>query len=131
MIEVHPQMIRSPSGDELVVLTRAEFNALSRAAAEAMEEADDIAVFDARTAEPRAARDAKLPPEVTASVLRGDSLLRALRRWKGMTQEDVARRAKLAQGYVSDLENGRKIATPRALRAIAKALDVAPAWLGA
>jgi ribosome-binding protein aMBF1 (putative translation factor) len=104
---------------------------LSRAAAEAMEEGDDIAVFDARTAELRAARDAKLPPEVTASVLRGESLLRALRRWKDMTQEDVARRAKLAQGYVSDLENGRKIPTPRALRAIAKALDVAPAGLGA
>jgi hypothetical protein len=77
MIEVHPQMIRSPSGDELVALTRAEFNALRRAAAEAIEEADDIAVFDARTAELRAARDAKLPPEVTASVLRGDSLSRA------------------------------------------------------
>jgi DNA-binding XRE family transcriptional regulator len=131
MIEVHPQMIRSPSGDELVVLTRAEFNALSRAAAEAMEEADDIAIFDARMAELRAGRDAKLPPEVTASVLRGDSLLRALRRWRDMTQEKVARRAKLAQGYLSDLENGRKVATPKTLRAIAKALDVAPAWLGA
>ena len=131
MIEIRPQMIRSPSGDELVVLTRAEFNVLSQAAAEAMEEADDIAVFDARTAELGAARNAKLPPMVTASMLRGHSLLRALRGWKRMTQEEVARRAKLAQGYVSDLENGRKKATKSTLRAIAKALEVAPAWLGA
>jgi Helix-turn-helix len=131
MIEIHPQTIRSPSGDELVVLTRTEYDALSHAAAEAIEEADDIAIFDARTAELVTARDARLPAEVTAAVIRGDSLLRALRRWKGMTQLDVALRSKLAQGYISDLENGRKPGTPRTLRAIAKALRIDPAWLGA
>jgi transcriptional regulator with XRE-family HTH domain len=64
-------------------------------------------------------------------MLRGDSLLRALRRWKGMKQLDLALGAKLVQGYVSDLESGRKGGTPKTLRALARALDVDPAWLGA
>ncbi len=113
MIEIRPQTIHSPSGDELVVLTRAEYDALSSAAAATLEEADDIAIFDARVADLTAGRDARLPPEVTTAMLRGDSLLRALRRWKGMKQLDLALGAKLVQGYVSDLESGRKGGTPR------------------
>ena len=108
MIEIRPQTIHSPSGDELVVLTRAEYDALSSAAAATLEEADDIAIFDARVADLTAGRDARLPPEVTTAMLRGNSLLRALRRWKGMKQLDLALGAKLVQGYVSDLESGRK-----------------------
>ena len=131
MIEICPQTIHSPSGDELVVLTRAEYDALSSAAAATLEEADDIAIFDARVADLTAGRDARLPPEVTTAMLRGNSLLRALRRWKGMKQLDLALGAKLVQGYVSDLESGRKGGTPKTLRALARALDVDPAWLGA
>ncbi|HUZ66585.1 MAG TPA: helix-turn-helix transcriptional regulator [Beijerinckiaceae bacterium] len=131
MIEINPQTIRSPSGDELVVLTRAEFDALRKVAAEAIEDADDIAIFDARMADLRNQNDARLPPEVTAAMLAGDTLLRALRKWKDMTQVHLAQGANLAQGYISDLETGRKSGKPETLREIAKALDVNPAWLGA
>jgi hypothetical protein len=43
-------------------------------------------------------KDARLPAEVTAAMLSGDSLIRALRRWKGLTRTDLAERTKLAQG---------------------------------
>jgi DNA-binding XRE family transcriptional regulator len=130
MIEINPQTIRSPSGDELVVLTRAEFDALRNAAVDALEDADDIAIFDSRMAD-LTSEDARLPPDVTAAMLAGDTLLRALRKWKDMTQLHLAHRANLGQGYISDLETGRKSGTPEALREIAKALGVDPAWLGA
>jgi hypothetical protein len=84
MIAIKPQTIRSPSGEELVVLSRAEFDALTSAAAEALEDADDVAVFDERMAALNSGLDAPLPVEVSAAMLRGESLLRALRSWKGV-----------------------------------------------
>jgi hypothetical protein len=129
-IPINPQTIRSASGEELVVLTRAEFEALTRAASEALEDADDVAVFDRRMAEVKKGGDARLPPDVTAAMLRGDTLLRALRRWKNKTQVEVATATGLAQGYISDIEAGRKSGSNGALRKIAAALDVDPSWLG-
>src|ERR1700678_628786 len=80
-----PQIIRTPSGEELVVLPRADYEALlDRADCEA-EDADDVAIYDARKAE-LAAGSVVLPPEVSAAILRGDSRLKAIRNWRGKTQ---------------------------------------------
>jgi PHD/YefM family antitoxin component YafN of YafNO toxin-antitoxin module len=45
-----PQIIQTPNGEELVVLIRAEYEALDRADHEA-EDAEDVAIYDARKAE--------------------------------------------------------------------------------
>jgi DNA-binding XRE family transcriptional regulator len=129
MPPIRPQTIRTSSGEELVVLTRAEFDALAAAAAEHIEDADDVAVYDARKAALQAEDNPILPAEVSAAMLAGDSLLRALRRWKGITQAELAERTGLAQGYISDLETGRKTGTADTLRAIAGALEVDSVWL--
>jgi mRNA-degrading endonuclease RelE of RelBE toxin-antitoxin system/DNA-binding transcriptional regulator YiaG len=130
MIPIKPQIIRSPAGEELVILSRAEFDALADAAAEALEEADDVAAFDERVAALRSGADAPLPGEVTAAMLRGDTLLRALRSWRNLTQQEIAKRTGLAQGFVSDLEKGVKTGSGQTLKALAEALDVDPRWLG-
>ena len=52
------------------------------------EDAADLAMFDARMAE----ASPRLPAEVSLAVLRGDSLLKAVREWKGFTQLQVAQR---------------------------------------
>ena len=44
------QIITSPSGDELVVVPRAEFERLTALAAEADEDAADVAAYDAAVA---------------------------------------------------------------------------------
>ena len=46
-----PQIIRTPSGEELVVLSRAEYEALLYRADHAAEDADDVAIYDARKSE--------------------------------------------------------------------------------
>ena len=124
----NPQFIRASNGEELVVLSRAEYDALV-AAAEGDEDAADLEVFDRRMADLSAGRDARLPPEVSALVHRGDSVLKALRTWRDMTQMHLAFKTNLAQGYLSDLETGRRKGTQEAMRLIAKALDVDPSWL--
>mgnify|MGYP001767221413 FL=1 len=123
-----PQFIRTPSGEELVVLTRADYDALLEALAEAEEDAADLAVYDARKAELTAPDDV-LPAQVSAALLRGARLLEALRDWRGMTQTRLAEATGLAQGYLSDLERGRRQGTPETLTRIAAALDVPAKWL--
>jgi predicted transcriptional regulator len=93
------------------------------------EDAADIAIYDARKAEIAAEAHSHLPKEVSAMLLRGDRLIRALRKWRGMTQVQLAARTGLAQGYLSDLESGRRAGTDETLRLIAEGLEVDPSWL--
>ncbi len=124
-----PQILTTPGGEELVVLPRAEYEALVAAAAKAGEDEADAAVYDARKAALEAGRDARLPPEVSAAILRGDSLLKALRKWRGLTQIDLATLADLGQGYLSDVEAGRRRGSRKTLEKIAATLNVDPAWI--
>jgi transcriptional regulator with XRE-family HTH domain len=53
------------------------------------------------------------------------AVLKRLREAKGMSQLALAKRAKVAQGYISDLETGtKKNPGLEALRKLAKALGV-------
>ena len=58
-----PQIIRTPGGEELVVLPRGEYEALLERADHEAEDADDVAIYDARKAE-LAAGSVVLPPAV-------------------------------------------------------------------
>lgn len=89
----------------------------------------DIAIYDARKAELESGRDARLPSEASAAMLRGDSLLKALRKWRNATQQGLAEKTGLGQGYISDLEVGRRKGAKETTRLLAKALDVDESWL--
>jgi len=123
-----PQIIRTPSGEELVVLPRAEYEALLIRADPEAEDADDVAIYDARKAD-LAAGGCVLPPEVSAAILRGDSRLKAIRRWRGETQQHLTVKTGIGQGYLSDLETGRRTGAPETLAKLAQALDVPVEWL--
>jgi hypothetical protein len=123
-----PQIIRTPSGEELVVLPRAEYEALLERADDAAEDADDVAVYDARKAE-LAAGGVVLPPEVSAAILRGESRLKAIRNWRRETQRHLNLKTGIGQGYLSDLENGRRTGTPETIAKLAEALNVPVEWL--
>jgi Helix-turn-helix domain len=123
-----PQIIRTPSGEELVVLPRAEYEALVKRADREAEDADDVAIYDARKAE-LAAGGGVLPPEVSAAMLRGESRLKAIRNWRDATQLYVSHRTGISQGYLSDLEGGRRTGTPETLAMLAQVLDVPVEWL--
>src|SRR3954451_1947927 len=105
-----PQIIRTPGGEELVVLPRAEYEALLERADHEAEDADDVAIYDARKAE-LAAGGGVLPPEVSAAILRGESRLKAIRNWRGETQLYLNFKTGIGQGYLSDLESGRRTGT--------------------
>jgi hypothetical protein len=123
-----PQIIRTAAGEELVVLSRAEYDALLARAEEHDEDEDDVAIYDARKAELTAGGE-KLPAEVSALVLRGYSLLAAIRKWKGHTQVSVYQVTDISQGYLSDLESGRRTGSRETLEDLARFYDVPVSWL--
>ena len=123
-----PQIIRTPNGEELVVLPRAEYEALVERADHEAEDAEDVALYDARKAE-LAGGGAVLPPEVSAAILRGEGRLKAIRNWRGETQLRLSFKTGIAQGYLSDLESGRRAGTPETMAKLAQALNVPAEWL--
>ena len=123
------QIIRSPSGEELVVLPRAEYEALLAAAAEAEEDAADLALYDARKAQLATGADDALPEAVSMLLLRGKSRLKAIRLWRKISQTQLADSAGIGQGYLSDLESGRRAGSSEVLRTLAGCLDVPLEWI--
>jgi antitoxin component HigA of HigAB toxin-antitoxin module len=121
------QFIKTPNGEEMAMLPRAEYDALVGAASEAAEDAADVAAFDAAMA--NQAGRTPLPFEVSQSILKGDSLLKALRLWRKETQLHLAFKTHTSQGLISDLENRRRDLTVEMARRLAKALDVPRTWL--
>jgi hypothetical protein len=111
-----------------VILPRAEYEALLERADPEAEDADDVAIYDVRKAE-LAAGGGALPAEVSAAVLRGDSRLRAIRNWRGETQLHLTFETGISQGYLSDLESGRRAGTPETIAKFAQALNVPVEWL--
>jgi hypothetical protein len=122
-----PQIIRTPAGEELVVLPRAEYEVLLDRA-DYDEDADDIAIYDARKAELDAG-EAVLSAEVSAFVLKGDNLLRAVRKWRGKTERQLATETGIDERLIRDLENRIGKPTPEASAKLAQALDVPAEWL--
>jgi hypothetical protein len=115
----------TPGGEELVLLSRAEYDSLINRAAELYEDAADVAIYDAR----KAHASPMLPAEVSMAVLRGDSRLRALRQWRDIGQVYLASKTEISQGFLSDLETGKRNMTAEVRRRIAKVLEVPEGWL--
>jgi DNA-binding Xre family transcriptional regulator len=119
------QTIKTSSGEELVVLSRREYDALMAQLGD--EEAEDRMTL-VIAAEARG--EAPLPEQVSQAVLAGDGLLRSLRHWRGLTQSDLSKATGLGQGYLSELEAGAKSGSPDTLEKIAAALEVPKGWIG-
>lgn len=120
------QIITTPSGEELVILPRSDFDALMAQVAETEEDAADVAAFDAAMA----ALEDVGPAEDSADTLLRHGMMKAIRKQRGLTQAALAEAAGVAQGFLSEIEAGRKKASPDTLTRIAAALDVPPEQIG-
>ncbi|MGO9741407.1 MAG: helix-turn-helix domain-containing protein [Roseiarcus sp.] len=123
------QFIVSPSGDELAILPRDEYERLVAIADDAAEDAADAAAYVEAKAEWEAEGQPVFPPELSQALLKHKSRLAAIRRWRGLSQETLAGKVDIQQGYLSDLETGRRSGAPATLARLASALDVPISWL--
>ncbi len=58
-----------------------------------------------------------------------ESRLKAIRNWRGETQLQLNFKTGIGQGYLSDLESGRRTGTPETIAKLAQALSVPVEWL--
>lgn len=122
MTMTRPQTITTAAGEELVVIPRADYDALVAAADTAGfdEDAADVAAFDAAMA----AGTDPLPQPVSDRILRGDSRLTAWRKHRGYSQVQLADLASISQSYLSQLENNQRTGDADTLMRLAAALAI-------
>ena len=112
-------------GEDLVVIARSDYEALlARAGDEASEDAMTARIVAATDAKIARGEDVALPAAVWVAIESGEHPIRAIRKYRGLTQIEVAQQASLRQGYIADIEAGRKRGSAASLKAIAVALDV-------
>lgn len=108
---------------EVAILPRAEYETLVARAAEADEDAGTARIV-ARARKEIAEGAPLIPKEVANRIANGENPLRVVREWRDFTQVYLSFKTDLGQGYISDLETGRRKGTAEALKRIAAALDV-------
>ena len=81
-------------------------------------------IIEATSAKIAQGEDVALPYAVWEAIESGQHPVRAIRKYRGLTQTAVAERSGLGQGYIADIEAGRKTGSAASLKAIAAALHV-------
>ena len=114
---------KTTSKGEIAILARKEYEALAAKAQEADEDFGTARLI-ARARKEIAAGTPLIPKEVVDRIARGENALRALREWRGKTQLYVAHKTNIGQGYISDLESGRRKGTIAVWKKIADVLKV-------
>jgi len=87
------------------------------------DEADARAVAEFHEAY-TAGREFLVPEEIVRRELKGESAVKPWRARRGLTQQELARRAGISKPYLSQIETGKRQGTVETLNAIARALDV-------
>jgi hypothetical protein len=108
---------------EIAILPRKEYEALAAKAAEADEDAGTARIV-ARARKEIAAGAPLLPKQVVDRFAKGENPVRVLREWRDVTQLYLSFKTGLSQGYISDVETGRRKGAAAALRRIADVLKV-------
>jgi len=65
-----------------------------------------------------------VPFELVRSIIDGENALRAWRKYRGLTQDQLADKAKVRKATVSEIENGKAQGKPAIWRAFAEVLNV-------
>lgn len=126
-----PQIIKTPAGEELVVLPRSDYDALIHALAEAEEDLADIAASEQAHVDMIANPVPHLPAEVSAYLLKGYHRLGAIMLWRSLDARQLAERTGVDLGELQLVAAGQKSILSSDVPVIARALDVPEGWIEA
>jgi DNA-binding XRE family transcriptional regulator len=116
------QFIKTAGGEELAILPKSEYERLAKLIAD-----EDIGtarlVHNARD-KIAAGREVMVPKAVVDRLAAGENPIRVLREWRAMTQAELVGKIGITQGYLSDLEAGKRNGPVALHQKIAQALGV-------
>jgi transcriptional regulator with XRE-family HTH domain len=115
-----PVMTKTPQGDDIVILSRAEYDNLTRHD----EDAADAAHANNILANIERGAEILLTSDQANRLLDAKTPLAFWRRHRGMTQEALSKSIGVAQGFISEIENGTKTGDVQTLAAIARVLAI-------
>jgi hypothetical protein len=92
---------------EIAILPRKEYEALAAKAADADEDMG-AARLVARARKEIASGVPLIPKTFADRIAEGENALRVLREWRDVTQLYLSFKTGIGQGYISDLESGRR-----------------------
>ncbi|MBD3896148.1 helix-turn-helix transcriptional regulator [Halomonas sp. ML-15] len=114
-----PQFIQTPAGERLVVLSEQDYARL-------LEQAEDH--HDIQAAHEVRARieagEETFPSSVVEALLNGGAPVKVFREHRGLRAGELAERAGISQGYLSEIEAGKKSGSLAVLKRIAGVLGV-------
>ncbi len=114
------QFIVTPSGDEMAVLPRADFEAL----VEQVEDAIDIATIERNEAAYRAGEIEAFPLDLVTAMSHGENPVKTFREYRGITADALAAKAGVSRAYVTQIETGVRTGSAATLKKLAAALGV-------
>jgi DNA-binding XRE family transcriptional regulator len=114
------QIIEKDGKPEYAVLPYADYLRLLELA-EDRADAQVVAEFQEAY---KAGREFTVPAEIVRRELAGESPVKLWREQRGLTQEELAKRAGISKPYLSQIETGKRQGTVETLSALARALDV-------
>ena len=113
-----PLPIITLGGEEYAVVPRAEYEALRNAVDE---DVMDAGIIQRVLEDP----DQELVPfELVKRIVGGKHPVRAWRDYRGLKAAELAAAAGIAASYLSDIENGKKPGSVKAMKRLAGALNV-------
>jgi transcriptional regulator with XRE-family HTH domain len=117
-----PVMTKTPLGDEIVILSRAEYDALTFGRRD--EDTADAARANNILADIERGTETLLTSEQVSQLLEAKTPLAFWRKYRGVTQQALSKSVGVAQGFISEIENGAKTGDVQTLAVIAKALEI-------
>ncbi len=120
------KVIRTPKGEELVLLPKAEYERLRRLEreAETEEDAADLRIAERVLTEIKSGKQELVPQPVVQRLLAGENPVLVWREYRKLTAESLAKKAGLSRAYVTQIETGARKGAARSLQALARALKV-------
>ena len=108
------------AGQKMAMLPVADYDRLLELA----EDQADIAAAERAERRRLSGEEEYVPFELVSSIIDGENALRAWRKYRGLTQEQLADKSKVRKATVSEIETGKAQGKPAIWRAFAEVLDV-------
>jgi len=114
------QFIGKENSPEYAVVPIAAYRELLEKA----EMLEDIAAYDKAKAAVDAGESEFIPDEVAGALLDGENPIKVWRKFRKMSQVDLAKASDISQAYIAQIESGKREGRVSVYRAIAEALRI-------
>ncbi|WP_426122304.1 helix-turn-helix domain-containing protein [Pararhizobium sp. PWRC1-1] len=118
-----PVSFTTPNGEELVVLSRNDYELLLRQS-ELADDLEDLLAVKAYEARLAAGEEDRIPAEFVDRLIDGENPVRVWREVRGLSAKDLAAAAGISAAYISEIETGKKEGSISVLKAISRVLRI-------